>query len=182
MIPRYLIAIVLASVVTFGLFFLMQRLIAQADGRPSDRAKNPSIEFVRLKQDQELQTKDRKIPDKDPAEQPPPPPPLSTSQNDRPDSEASGFADTFDLAADLGGPSVSGGVGAVDTDIIPLLRVDPTYPIRAQERGIEGWVEVEFTISAGGTVADCESIAFVAASGWLAREQESRPNTRGRAK
>ncbi len=28
------------------------------------------------------------------------------------------------------------------------------YPLRAQERGIEGWVEVEFTVAADGTTRD----------------------------
>ncbi len=154
MFPRYVITAVLGGVVTFGLFFLMQSLIAMADARPKDRGKSTSIEFVRLKKDSELQTKDREIPDKKPPEAPPPPPPLSTSQNDKPDANASGFAQSFDLAADIGGPNIGAGVATVDTDTIPLVRIEPTYPIRAQERGIEGWVQVEFTISPRGTVVD----------------------------
>ena len=35
---RYVLAATLGAVVTFALFFLMQRLIAQADGRPDDLA------------------------------------------------------------------------------------------------------------------------------------------------
>ena len=34
------------------------------------------------------------------------------------------------------------------------MRVNPQYPIRAADRGIQGWVEVQFTISAAGTVKD----------------------------
>ncbi len=41
-----------------------------------------------------------------------------------------------------------------DSDVIPLVRVLPQYPPRAASRGIEGWVIVEFTISAAGTVKD----------------------------
>ena len=160
MIPRYLITAVLGGIVTFGLFFLMQRLIAMADARPPDGGKKTSIEFVRLKKDQELQLKDRDIPDKKPREEPPPPPPLSTSQNDKPDSNASGFAESFDMAADLGGPSIGVGVGTVDTDTIPLVRIEATYPIRAKERGIEGWVQVKFTISPRGTVVDRSVISY----------------------
>jgi protein TonB len=159
-IPRYVVAAVLGGVVTFGLFFLMQRLIAMADARPNDKGKTTSIEFVRLKKEQELQTKDREIPDKKPPEEPPPPPPLSTSQNDKPDANAQGFAQSFDLAANLGGPNIGTGVATVDTDTIPLVRIEPTYPIRAQERGIEGWVQVEFTISPRGTVVDPKITAY----------------------
>jgi len=35
---------------------------------------------------------------------------------------------------------------------IPTLRVEPQYPFRASQQGIEGWVEVEFTITEQGTV------------------------------
>ena len=41
-----------------------------------------------------------------------------------------------------------------DRDIIPLVRIPPDYPPRAQQRGIEGWVLIEFTISPSGTVSD----------------------------
>ncbi len=160
MIPRYLIAAFLAGIITFGLFLMMQQLIAMADARLGDLSKGQVIEFVRLKKDQNLQTKDREIPDKKPPEAPPPPPPLTTSQNDKPDANASGFAQSFDLAADLGGASIGVGTGTVDTDAIPLVRVDPTYPIRAKERGIEGWVQVEFTISPRGTVIDPKVVAY----------------------
>jgi protein TonB len=160
MIPRFVISALLGGVVTFGLFFVMQRLIAQADARPDDKGKGKVIEFVRLKKEQTLQSKDREVPDKKPPEEPPPPPPLTTSQSNKPDASAQGFAESFDLGADLGGPSVSAGVASVDTDTIPLVRVDPTYPVRAKERGIEGWVVVEFTISPRGTVVDPEILDY----------------------
>jgi protein TonB len=45
-------------------------------------------------------------------------------------------------------------VGGSDRDTMPLVRINPDYPPRAQSRGIEGWVLVEFTITAAGTVRD----------------------------
>lgn len=160
MIQRYVVSALAGALITFGLFFLMQQLIAMADARPKNLNKGKVIEFVRVKRDQQLQTKDREIPDKKPPEEPPPPPPLSTSQNNKPDANASGFAQSFDLAADLGGPNVGAGTATVDTDTIPLVRVEPSYPIRAQERGIEGWVRVEFTISPRGTVLEPKVIGY----------------------
>jgi protein TonB len=44
--------------------------------------------------------------------------------------------------------------GGADRDPVPLVRVDPEYPPRARQQGINGFVEVEFTITAVGTVAD----------------------------
>jgi protein TonB len=73
------------------------------------------------------------------------------SQTDAPDNDAMAIA-----APDLGaGPDLGMGpnMGAPsDSDSVPLVRVPPQYPIRAAERGIEGWVVLRFTITATGTV------------------------------
>jgi protein TonB len=47
-----------------------------------------------------------------------------------------------------------GGGGGKDRDVVPLVRIEPEYPMRARQRGIEGWVAIQFTISAAGTVKD----------------------------
>ena len=39
-----------------------------------------------------------------------------------------------------------------DRDVIPLVRINPDYPPRALSRGLEGWVQVQFTITPTGTV------------------------------
>ncbi|MBM4385928.1 MAG: TonB family protein [Deltaproteobacteria bacterium] len=49
-------------------------------------------------------------------------------------------------------------VGGSDRDIMPLVRINPDYPPRAQSRGIEGWVLVQFTITAAGTVRDAKVV------------------------
>jgi protein TonB len=41
-----------------------------------------------------------------------------------------------------------------DRDVIPLVRINPDYPQRALQRGLEGWVQVQFTITPTGTVKD----------------------------
>ena len=42
---------------------------------------------------------------------------------------------------------------------MPMVRVPPQYPERAMQRGIEGRVLVEFTISKSGAVKDAKVIA-----------------------
>lgn len=45
------------------------------------------------------------------------------------------------------------GLGAqADGDYLPIVRVQPQYPRRAQERGIEGYAIVELTVNADGSV------------------------------
>jgi protein TonB len=41
-----------------------------------------------------------------------------------------------------------------DRDVIPLVRINPDYPPSALRRELEGWVQVQFTITAAGTVKD----------------------------
>src|SRR5262245_26012047 len=47
-----------------------------------------------------------------------------------------------------------GTAGGIDRAPVPLIRLDPVYPRRAMERGIEGWVQLQITITAAGTVRD----------------------------
>ena len=41
-----------------------------------------------------------------------------------------------------------------DGDYLPIVKVAPIYPRRAQSRGIEGYVIVEFTVTKSGSVRD----------------------------
>lgn len=55
----------------------------------------------------------------------------------------------------IGLPGRNGGFQmGIDRDAIPLVRVNPTYPPREQARGIEGWVIVQFNVTAAGTVRE----------------------------
>jgi len=151
MVARQGIAALLALGITFGLFYLMQYLISMGSERGADIRKGQVIEFVRLKRDTATQTRKRELPKKEKPPEPPPPPELQMSQNDAPDANSMAIA-APDLSA---GPDLGSGpnLGAPsDSDSVPLVRVPPQYPIRAAERGIEGWVVLSFTITATGTV------------------------------
>lgn len=144
----------LAAAITFGLFALMQYLIAGQDGTLIDTIDSASIDFVRVKRDETTQAKDRQLPERAAPKQAPPPPPMNMSDVDTtPDNIASNISMpdmTSDL--DLAGFSLNG--VQPDSDVIPLVRINPRYPSRALSRGKEGWVQVEFTISRTGTVID----------------------------
>ena len=134
----------------FGL--LSNNTFSCAESRISAVGSGSVVEFVRLKRDSELELKKRQMPEKKPPEEPPPPPELDLTRAARPDQALGSIAIGMGDLEITGGPDLT--IAASDTDIVPVVRVNPQYPIRAAERGIEGWVEVEFTISAAGTVKD----------------------------
>ena len=147
---RHLVAFAIGSVVTFGLFWVMQALIG-VDMQLDESVRGRIVDFVRLKRDSAVEEKKREPPKKKQKEDTPPPPALNLSQNSRPDSNVGDAMAIMGSDLDLGeGPEL--GAGGADTDIVPLVRVEPLYPQRAAQRGIEGWVVVEFSISEAGTV------------------------------
>jgi protein TonB len=154
MAVRHLFAAGIAVGVTAGLFYLMQALISMEKEGWDKALRGGVIEFVRLKRESDLELKKRKLPEKTPPkEQPPPPPDMNLAPPRAQDQGVMALAVGIDVGVEMtGGPNI--GVAATDSDIIPIVRVNPQYPLRAAERGIEGWVEVEFTISAAGTVKD----------------------------
>ena len=152
MIGRYAFSIVIGTVVTLSLLFIMQLLIVtgkQALTDPRDRHK---LEFVRVKKNENLNTQDI-IPDKPP--KPPETPPETPPQDmDNIDPDAP----TIDVGrpeisanTDIGGP---GGMNIAEGDYLPIVRVAPVYPSRALSRGLEGFVDMSFTVTVTGSVED----------------------------
>jgi protein TonB len=53
------------------------------------------------------------------------------------------------------GPAVGGlGLAVGDGEYLPIVKIAPLYPWRAQSEGIEGRVVVEFTVTETGAVKD----------------------------
>jgi protein TonB len=153
-IVRRAVSAVLAFGVTCGLFYLMQALITKAGGALQEPGGS-LVDFVRLKKDIDPEVKKRKLPKKQKPQEPPPPPDLRLNRATRPDQGLEAMDFSVGLGIDLkGGPSI--GVIASDADVVPVVRVNPHYPPRAAERGIEGWVELVFTVSEAGAVQDAE--------------------------
>jgi len=153
-LARYSASTALAAAVTFGLVFLMSTLISTGKFDLKDVKRGRIIDFVRLKRETDVQAKQRTLPQAQELEAPAPPD-LDLSSLPPPDLGQLGGIGTSSFSPDLdisGGPSL--GAGGADTDVVPLVRVNPQYPSRALLANVEGWVHVEFTITAAGTVKD----------------------------
>lgn len=152
-VKRYLPALVLAISVTFLLLWSMQKLITGGNNALTDPPRGNVLDFIRLKKDETVQKKERK-PQKPPKPETPPPQmqaPQMAKAN--PNAEAMTSTFTADVSADTG---LAGGLSldTGDGDYLPIVKVAPIYPRRAQSRGIEGYVIVEFTVTTSGAVKD----------------------------
>jgi len=155
MLVRYASAILIASGVTFGLFFLMQALVVTDEVSLSDIQTVRFVDVVRVDQQQQPKTEERQVDRPPPPDAPPPELDLPQASAD----VAAGGLNFGDLALESGvdamGPQLG---GPSDGDYLPLVRIQPQYPRRAAERGIEGYVVVELTVTPQGTTQDVQVI------------------------
>jgi len=156
----------LGIVISLALFWLMQMMISNNQHGLKKTESIQMTEFVRLKRETKLQTKQRRIPDEPPPEKRPPPPKIQMQQTQVTQSAAPQMnMPMLDIplsTKQFSGSLVNGlqiGAGGISTNVIPLVRIPPRYPMRAANRHIEGWVKIEFTITEQGTVKDAIVIA-----------------------
>lgn len=150
----YLRAGAAAVLVTGLLFRLMLSLIDFGLQGEEDEIVYADIDFMRVLEDSDANTKDRKLPKKVETKTEPPPPDIDIADTPLKPGMQNLNAPGIPLqqGADLTGLGFGGMLS--DSDVLPLVRVEPIYPRRANERGIEGWVYLRFTITTAGTVRD----------------------------
>ncbi len=138
------------------IFFMLLAYIV----KPSSEAlKNENsfrvVDFIRLKKDTSLKEKTRAIPDKPEPPKKPPPPDLPTPELQAPpqapnlDIEFPDIAIPTDFKGAFLGPQNQGG----NSQVIPLVRINPQYPRNELLAGVEGWVKVRFTVEPDGSVS-----------------------------
>jgi len=143
--------------ISIALFWLMQFMITNNQQGLNKAANLQMTEFIRLKKDSNLNTKDRRIPKKPKPNKRPPPPKMKMQANPIKNLKPKMDMPDLDLPLELSHMGMKGveiGVGNISTNVIPLVRIAPRYPMRAANRRIEGWVKVQFTITKEGKVAD----------------------------
>ena len=152
MIGRYAFSIVIGTVVTMSLLFIMQLLIVSGKQALTDPRERHKLEFVRIKKNENLNLYDI-IPDKPPKppETPPETPPQDMDNIDPTAPTIDVPRPTITANTDIGGP---GSMNIAEGDYLPIVRVAPVYPSRALSRGLEGFVDMSFTVTATGTVKD----------------------------
>jgi len=153
MLARYALAVVIGSLVTLGVLFTMHTLIATPQSKLDESGSRHFVDFVRVEREETLQRRDRR-PEKPLA---PEAPPQETIQPRTDAIEESEMAVEVPVApVDVGVEMNISGLGMVasDGDYLPIVKIAPMYPPIAQNRGIEGYCLVEYTVTTAGTVKD----------------------------
>ena len=148
MASRALQSFMIAVLVTLGLVFTMNALISMAQPELGKKAAFKLPDFVHVPQNEDIQTITPKPDRPDDIQEQPETPDIEVDQK-------------IDINSDLGlGPVKIGidknmkGFNSNDGEYLPIFRAPPIYPRRAAERGICGWVELMYTVTASGGVRD----------------------------
>jgi periplasmic protein TonB len=160
---RYLVAAFFGLIAIGGMFYVLQHLIAE-EGTDLKLVTAAKIDFSRLKRDSEVKTtREQKATMK--AASATPAPKLSVSSTTSTSTGSLAVVGPVQVQTQeaLGGiekiklEKVSGGGGS-DRDVVPLIRIEPQYPMAAAQQRIEGWCLVRFNISTTGTVINAKVV------------------------
>ena len=147
-------SLLIAVFVTLGLIVAMYALIKMEEPQldKAEALKLPDFKYNPKNEDVQTITPKPKRPDE------------VEEQPDLPDVKV--VPDRLDISSDLALGAVKVGINrdlkgfnSNDGEYLPIFRPSPIYPRRAAERGLCGYVDLSYTVTASGTVADPQVIA-----------------------
>ena len=155
-IVRWAASMVMAALITLGLFYFMQALIATGEGldEPLNVVKivdstMPDIELEVIEETDKPELIEEVTEIVEEVER-------QVTISDGPDLNIDRSQVQIDTGLELSNASIA----ATDGDYLPLVAIAPQYPTRAAQRGIQGWCLVSFTVDGLGNVVE-ESIVVV---------------------
>lgn len=152
--------------IAFIIFLVMQALISPGDLLKKTDSERTYLNFVRVDRSDDVETKKRQPPKEPPQpDTPPDTPDVSTSvENVSATNNLSMSMPSIGVPLSsgdgpyLGALSQGQGLAGFDTDVIPVVRVAPTYPRRALQAKLTGYVTLSVTINPDGTVSDAKVV------------------------
>ena len=149
---RIVVGGLLAIPVAIGLFYIMQSLVDRDFKQEDSNARKIADIVV---PDKVIETNLKEVlPEKieDPEEPPP-------------DLEPIEFDSDVDMGVVNNAPTTgvtlklnSSGMSSGDGEYLPIVKVAPIYPRRAQTRGISGYCIVEYTVTKTGSIRDPQAV------------------------
>jgi protein TonB len=151
-IVRVIIAALVAVPVAVGLFFVMQSLIDREYEQEEVKSRKIA-DIVQPNEEIEVNVKEVK-PEKveDPEEPPPEMQPLEFDMDM--DVDVVNLAPTAKVNVSINSSGMSSG----DGEYLPIVKVAPIYPRRAQTRGITGYCIVEYVVTKTGSIRDPQPV------------------------
>lgn len=156
-IVRLGVGLVLGAVVTLSLFWVMQYLITTADRSLDETGRGSLLEFVRIKKAEVIERRQIKPKKPPPPQAPPPQPPTPKLDKLTPSAEKIAIT-AVPVATDIDLSSGGFSLGVGEGDYLPIVKVAPIYPRRAQSRGVEGYCIVEYTVTRTGQTKDARLV------------------------
>ena len=159
-----------AVAIAFLLFLVMKILINSDDILEKVDSERTHLNFVRVDRSDDVKTKKRQPPREPPPPETPPDTPDTSTQITGANSALNNTPNLSMNIPSIGVPLNSGdgpylgalsqgsGLAGFDTDVIPLVRVSPTYPRNAKTAKIQGFVTMDVTIDPDGTVSKAKVI------------------------
>jgi periplasmic protein TonB len=149
-VVRVAFAAFLGAVVTVSLLWVMHYLIATGVQAFTEERTFRFVDFVRVQRDERVETRDDRV------ERPPEPAPPPPMQPERQIDDIDAVSTAIGVSAPRVDHDVTLGRDGFfsDGEYMPIVQVAPQYPRRAAERGLEGFVLLEFTVTRQGTVRD----------------------------
>lgn len=146
--------------VTAGLATVLHSLIKWRERADDDHVAFRNAQFIRLKEDTQVQRRTRELPKKQKRQQQPKTPVMTLSKQTNqtlttvkvptPTGPTLGPSD-FAL---IGGPVIGNTARRADQGYMPFVKVQPLYPEEARERELEGWVDMLITVTKNGSVTN----------------------------
>ncbi|QSX37119.1 energy transducer TonB [Shewanella sedimentimangrovi] len=139
----------MGALITLALFAFMARLIYQPPMAPPTTVTTPTIEITQTIVE---------LPPKTNRELPKPPEMISPPRVTTPVAGTPNGTIETPTITELPQPPVidNGPGGTSDYEVMPVVQIEPQYPIDAAQNGIEGYVIVRFDVQANGAVTNVQ--------------------------
>ncbi|ENM5825709.1 energy transducer TonB [Vibrio metoecus] len=158
---RLILASPIALAVTLALFSLMAWMVD--NGGKSIPKPTAALNFtmVMAEQEQDVQRRQRSVPEQPQVPQVPTQAPARSEQTAAMDVSSLNPLVDLNLSTAIEGVAVNApqfGEFSVNQQVMPLHRVEPNYPAKALQRGVEGYVTLRFNIDELGKTRDIEVV------------------------
>ncbi|MCG8534994.1 MAG: energy transducer TonB [Pseudomonadales bacterium] len=148
-----LIAIIGSVIITVALFTMMALMIESAATSIDKKEVRKLAEIVMPDREIDTRFKQKKPEKPEPLEAPP-----QQLTLDIPSPQMSATQETFEAPKITHNSTPTLGFSGSEGEYLPVVKVQPIYPRRALQRGISGYVVVEFTVTKSGSVTDVKVV------------------------